>query len=107
MLRDLLKQLGITHNLRGYEYIKTAVEMIQNDNDLKHNLHGKLYPMIGRTFRVSRGSIERNICTAIEIGWQSGSNMSTWVRLFPVSEKPTNAHFLCELVEEISLKQSA
>lgn len=106
-MRDLLKTLGITPNLKGYQYIIDGVELINKVPELRYKITGTegLYGSIALLRESTPERVERAIRHAIHVGFKSGLNVA-WHHYFPL-DRPTNAHFLCELAEEMRLREIA
>ena len=44
----LLKQVGVPPHLKGYEFIKTAVLMVLEDNNILQHITKELYPEVAK-----------------------------------------------------------
>lgn len=103
-ITNLLNEIGIPANLRGRDYIKSAVRMIVKDPQIIHGKLGKeVYPEVAKEFGVNQQCVERSIRHAIERAWLEG-NMEALQALFGNTVsfnrgKPTNAEFLGMLAE--------
>jgi len=61
---NALRELEIPAHLRGYEFIKSAVEIINNDPTAIHSVI-KLYEKVGKKHNSTPTKVERNIRHAI------------------------------------------
>lgn len=100
---DVLKDMGLPSNLKGYSYIKSAIWIIINNNQIKI---GKLYSQISEQFVTKPASVERNIRHAIEYIFDFDvDEMSDTVKdIFGgklLSKKPKNSEFLFTLAEYV------
>lgn len=59
----LLIELGVSPHLRGFGYIKTALEILEDSETRYAN---KIYACIGEKYKIPVGRIERDIRYAIE-----------------------------------------
>lgn len=103
-LSDILHMLGIPANLRGYEYLMTAILLVYNDKSYMHAMVARLYPEVARVHNVgSYTSIERCIRHAIEISWER-AEVKTLNKIFSWSTsrergKATNSEFIAMLAD--------
>lgn len=69
----LLIELGIPVNVKGYGYLKEAVEAVYNDPSAINNVLKGLYTDIGNRNGTTASCVERSIRTAIGIMWKGSS----------------------------------
>lgn len=109
---DTLKELGISANLLGYGYLKTAITLLACRNEAMSGNFGitSIYVKIGAEYKVSSQSVERCIRHAIGIGANRG-NPELWLKLFKHSydrncfgDKPTNKEFIATLAEDVRMR---
>lgn len=107
-ISNMLKALGITCNLSGYDYIKMAVEKILENPNKKRSLITKIiYPEIAKYYNSNPPSVERSIRHAIEQAWKSG-NIEMLDTIFSHSidvnkTRATNTKFLFSVAEYLKL----
>jgi len=104
-ISDLLKDMGIPASLRGYRYLRYAVEISVESPEYIDQLTTVLYPNIAARFKTTSSRVERSIRHAIEVGWDRG-NVENQERLFGYTVsadrgKPTNGEFISTLVDFI------
>lgn len=104
-LTEILKDIGIPSLLRGYDYLKSAIELMYSENDLKMQITKKLYPEVARMYNTTASRVERGIRYAIAVGFD---NIPPYIcrKIFGNSininrHKPTNSHFIVALVDYI------
>ena len=106
MISNLLHELGIYSNLKGYDLIKESVLKTLKDNTYVQLITKKLYPTLAMDFHASPQSIERAIRSCIEISWERGDTRVI-EQLFGRNEKnkkrPTNSQFIAVVAEKIRL----
>lgn len=95
---SLLKELGISQHLRGFDCIVYAIEMVLEDHDCLKNTCKVLYPSVAEKVGSTGARVERSIRHAIENGIDKG-NVDTWYAVFgnsihPDKGKPTNREFI-------------
>jgi two-component system response regulator (stage 0 sporulation protein A) len=101
----ILRCLGIGFHMRGYAYIKQAVEMMLEDPTYATGITKRLYPDLGRLFCTNDKCIERAIRFAI-----SRMNCSDDVKtsLFGYAEESyTNKEFLATIAEILRLENES
>ena len=65
-------QLGIRSNIKGYNYIKTAITLAYNDSTILESVTKRLYPDIAKIYNTTASRVERAIRHAIETAWMNG-----------------------------------
>lgn len=101
-------ELGIPAHLRGYQYLRSAVEMCTKDMELVGSVTKLLYPDLARLYHTTDQKIERAIRNAIEVSWERG-NGDLFERLFgycnsPEYSRPTNSEYIATVADYIRLK---
>ncbi|MDR3238715.1 MAG: sporulation transcription factor Spo0A, partial [Clostridiales bacterium] len=81
---NLLHEIGVPANIRGYRCLRTAILIAVEDLDLLHYVTKGLYPSIGRILNITPSSVERSIRHAIGLVWDHG-NPALLDRLFGYS----------------------
>ena len=101
----VLKQIGVRQDLSGYRYIKHALGLIVEDENILDHITKKLYPTLAEEFSTRPTCIEKGIRHAIETTFNSMSeDMCEYIfgnTAFPGKIRPTNAHFLAALAETV------
>lgn len=64
---ETLRKLGVPANLKGYEYIKYALQLVVNDRSKLDGITKVLYPEVAKEFETTPARAERNIRHAIEV----------------------------------------
>jgi len=107
MLSQLISQLGILPNLKGYQYSREAVLLLLNRRSILEGHMKEIYKTIADKYNTKPYCVERNIRNAIEIAWIKG-NIQLINDIFGYTVrsekgKPTNAEFLVMLADKIKL----
>lgn len=107
-ITKLFIDIGIPANLKGYNYLKTAIiECIYNHHQIDF-MTKELYPLIGLKYDCSGMSVERSMRTAIRVAVERG-NEKTLDSLFGhtisiYKDNPTNSEFISIIAEKLRLK---
>ena len=109
VITSIIKALGISANLKGYYYLRYAIELMINDITLIDGITKVIYPKIAERFDTNPLSAERAIRHAIETGWNR-ANVDFSDKLFgytvePNKAKPTNGEFIATVADYILLSE--
>lgn len=99
---DLLFQLGMPSHLKGYQYLKTALELSSDDMEELDGITKRLYPSIARRYHTTADKVEHAIRHAVEVCWKRGDErMQRKVFGYGSGEcrRPTNLEFIVRIVE--------
>ncbi len=69
---NLILQLGIPANLKGYHYLREAILLSINDTQMLECVTKVLYPTVAEKFNTTSSRVERAIRYAIEAAWDKG-----------------------------------
>ncbi len=105
IITELLHELGVPANLKGYKYLRHAIKEAYLDVDLLNRVTKTLYPNIAMEFQTTPSRVERGIRHAIEVAWNRG-NASVIHKIFGYTvsiekSKPTNSEFIAMLSDRI------
>ena len=101
---ELLRQLDIRSNNRGYYYLKYVMEKCLEDPDYsKNQITNVLYPECAREFGTTSGRVERAIRHVIEVSFANVPENYSKIFGGKFYKKPTNSEFIC-LVSEYFLR---
>ena len=107
-ITKLFVDIGIPANLKGYNYLKTAIiECVYNHHQIDF-MTKELYPLIGLKYDCSGMSVERSMRTAVRVAVERG-NEKTLDELFGhtisiYKDHPTNSEFISIIAEKLRLK---
>lgn len=106
-ISGFMLELGVPAHLRGYQYLRSAVEMCAEDMELVGSVTKLLYPDLARMYHTTDQKIERAIRNAIEVSWERG-NSELFERLFGYSNsneysRPTNSEYIATVADYIRL----
>ncbi len=107
-ISSFMLELGIPAHLRGYQYLRSAVQMCAEDMELVGSVTKLLYPDLAKLYRTTDQKIERAIRNAIEVSWERG-NSALFEQLFGYCNskeynRPTNSEYIATVADYIRLK---
>lgn len=94
---DLLHQLGVTENYKGFRYAAYAAALCAVDRDRLLLVTKRLYPDVAAHFGVSWPAVERDLRTVVDVAWKCSSSFLSLLFQVPLTSKPTCAQFLAVL----------
>lgn len=102
----LLSRMGISASIKGYHFIRKAVILAVEDEDVLVGITKGLYPDIARMYKTSASKVERAIRHAIESAWKkNGPQVYFETAGYLPAEKPTNGQFIAALAEYFRLQK--
>ncbi len=104
----IIHDVGVPAHIKGYQYLREAIIMSVNDNEMLNSITKILYPSIAKKFQTTASRVERAIRHAIEVAWNRG-RMDTIDELFGYTinaekGKPTNSEFIALIADKIRLE---
>lgn len=102
----LLSRMGISASIKGYHFIRKAVIMAVEDEEVLVGITKGLYPDIAKMYKTTASKVERAIRHAIESAWKkNGPQVYFETAGYLPSEKPTNGQFIAALSEYFRLQK--
>lgn len=102
----LLSRMGISASIKGYHFIRQAVLMAVEDQEVLVGITKGLYPDIGKMYKTTASKVERAIRHAIESAWKkNGQQVYFEIAGYLPAEKPTNGQFIAALSEYFRMHQ--
>ncbi len=106
----LLLQCGFQASQIGYRYLREAVWIAYQDEEVVTSVTKLLYPEVAKRFKVNDKQVERAIRNSIETAWVKGNQeflREVFREAFAKSEtRPTNTEVIRVLRDWISKEQS-
>lgn len=104
---NMIHEIGVPAHIKGYQYLREAIMLSVNDNEMLNSITKVLYPTIARRYETTPSRVERAIRHAIEVAWGRGK-METLDALFGYTintgkGKPTNSEFIALIADRIRL----
>lgn len=78
---DMIHEIGVPAHIKGYQYLREAIMMSVEDNEMLSSITKVLYPSIAKKYQTTPSRVERAIRHAIEVAWSRG-RMETLDALF-------------------------
>ena len=106
-ISKILHELGIPSHIKGYQYIREAIEIIYERPNVIGGITKELYPELAHKFDTTTSRVERAIRHAIEVSWNRGS----WDLMEDIfghsvdidKAKPTNSEFIVTVADKLKL----
>ncbi|MGG0642921.1 sporulation transcription factor Spo0A [Sporosarcina gallistercoris] len=106
-----IKEIGVPAHIKGYSYLREAIQMVYNDNDLLGAVTKILYPDIAEKYKTTPSRVERAIRHAIEVAWNRGNyeviSKTFGYTVHHLKSKPTNSEFIAMIADKIRLEHMA
>jgi two-component system response regulator (stage 0 sporulation protein A) len=104
---QMLHEIGIPAHIKGYQYLRDAIAISVEEEDMLVSVTKVLYPTIAKKHGTTSSRVERAIRHAIEVAWTRG-RLETIYEIFgyTVSNgkgKPTNSEFIALVADKIRL----
>ena len=105
---QIIHQVGIPAHIKGYQYLRTAIMMVVNNNLIINEVTKTLYPTVANKFGTTSSRVERAIRHAIEVAWDRGDvdmlNSFFGYTVQNSKGKPTNSEFIAMIADNLRLK---
>ncbi len=104
----IIHQIGVPAHIKGYQYLRSAILMTIQDNDIINSVTKVLYPSVAKKYSTTTSRVERAIRHAIEVAWDRG-DIDTLNSYFGYTVqnsrgKPTNSEFIAMIADNLRLK---
>ena len=104
----IIHQIGVPAHIKGYQYLRTAILMTIDDNDIINSVTKILYPSVAKKYQTTTSRVERAIRHAIEVAWDRGDvdtlNSYFGYTIQNARGKPTNSEFIAMIADNLRLK---
>ncbi|MFN2341379.1 MAG: sporulation transcription factor Spo0A [Halanaerobium sp.] len=103
-ITQIIQELGIPAHIKGYRYVRKAVELVIKDMDLLGAVTKGLYPQVAEEFDSTPSRVERAIRHAIDVVWQRGNQKALkyyFKNNINEDVKPTNSQFIAKIADKI------
>ena len=103
----IIHQIGVPAHIKGYQYLRSAILMTINDNDVINSVTKILYPSVAKQYKTTSSRVERAIRHAIEVAWDRGDvdtlNSYFGYTIQTSRGKPTNSEFIAMIADNLRL----
>ncbi len=110
VVTDIIHQIGIPAHIKGYHYLREAILLSLENEEMLESVTKQLYPTVAKKFSTTASRVERAIRHAIETAWDRGDlDMIQNLFGYTVSVgkgKPTNSEFIALITDNLRLKYS-
>ncbi len=110
LITDIIQQIGVPAHIKGYHYLREAIQFSIQDTALMSSVTKQLYPVVAKHFNTTASRVERAIRHAIEVAWDRGDvdilNSYFGYTIQNSRGKPTNSEFIAMIADKIRMKMS-
>ena len=104
----IIHKIGVPAHIKGYQYLRTAIIMTIENNDLINAVTKVLYPTVAKKYQTTSSRVERAIRHAIEVAWDRGDldTLNSYFGYTIQNErgKPTNSEFIAMIADNLRLR---
>ena len=105
---EIIHQIGVPAHIKGYQYLRDAILMAIDDDDIINAVTKQLYPTIAKRHGTTSSRVERAIRHAIEVAWDRGDvdvlNSYFGYTIHTERGKPTNSEFIAMIADKFRLQ---
>ena len=105
---NLIHDVGVPAHIKGYQYLREAIIMSVENEEVINAVTKTLYPNLAKTFKTTPSRVERAIRHAIEVAWNRGQ-IEVHDKIFGYTVnsnkgKPTNSEFIAMLADLLRME---
>ncbi len=105
---EIIHQIGVPAHIKGYQYLRDAILMAIEDEDIINAVTKRLYPSVAKKHDTTSSRVERAIRHAIEVAWDRGDvdvlNSYFGYTIHTGRGKPTNSEFIAMISDRFRLQ---
>lgn len=105
---EIIHQIGVPAHIKGYQYLRDAILMAIEDDDIINAVTKRLYPAVAKKHGTTSSRVERAIRHAIEVAWDRGDvdvlNSYFGYTIHTGRGKPTNSEFVAMIADKFRLQ---
>ena len=105
---EIIHQIGVPAHIKGYQYLRDAILMAIEDDEIINAVTKRLYPAVAKKHNTTSSRVERAIRHAIEVAWDRGDvdvlNSYFGYTVHSVRGKPTNSEFIAMIADKFRLQ---
>jgi len=107
-ITNIIHQIGIPAHIKGYMFLREAVNLVVDDIEFLSAVTKELYPSIGKKFNTTPSKVERAMRHAIDVAWSRGQ-IETINKIFGYTiqnekGRPTNSEFIAMVADKLRLE---
>ena len=108
---NIIHDVGVPAHIKGYQYIREAILLAVENQDIINSITKTLYPALASKFKTTPSRVERAIRHAIEVAWNRGQ-IEIHDRIFGYTVnsnkgKPTNSEFIAMIADKLKMEEKA
>lgn len=111
IVSDIMHQIGVPAHIKGYQYLRNAIILSIEDENMMGSVTKLLYPTVAKNFNTTSSRVERAIRHAIEVAWDRGDVdvLSSYFGYTIQNQrgKPTNSEFIAMISDKLRLNLKA
>ncbi len=105
---NLIHDVGVPAHIKGYQYLREAIIMSVENEEVINAVTKTLYPTLAKSFKTTPSRVERAIRHAIEVAWNRGQ-IEVHDKIFGYTVnsnkgKPTNSEFIAMLADLLRME---
>lgn len=105
MITEIINKIGVPPHIKGYQYLRTAIQMVYDDVSYLSKVTIEIYPGIAKKFNTTPSRVERAIRNAIEISLSRGNSEYVESIFGPTLSrkkgKLTNSEFIAIIADKL------
>lgn len=105
---DIIHQIGVPAHIKGYQYLRDAILLAIDDEQIINAVTKRLYPAVAKKHGTTSSRVERAIRHAIEVAWDRGDvevlNAYFGYTIHNERGKPTNSEFIAMISDKFRLQ---
>jgi len=105
---EIIHQIGVPAHIKGYQYLRDAILMAIDDDQIINAVTKRLYPAVAKKHATTSSRVERAIRHAIEVAWDRGDvdvlNAYFGYTIHNSRGKPTNSEFIAMIADKFRLQ---
>ena len=106
----VIQSIGVPAHIKGYQYLREAIQMTIEDRETNSAITKVLYPTIAKRYQTTPSRVERAIRHAIEVTFSRGP-VEPKEEMFGYTigygkGKPTNSEFIALIADRIRLQNN-
>ncbi|MDD2627693.1 MAG: sporulation transcription factor Spo0A [Clostridia bacterium] len=107
---NLIHNVGVPAHIKGYQYLREAIVMSVENEEVINAVTKTLYPTLAKGFKTTPSRVERAIRHAIEVAWNRGQ-IEVHDKIFGYTVnsnkgKPTNSEFIAMLADMLRMESA-
>ena len=108
LVTEVIHQIGVPAHIKGYHYLREAIILSIQDNEMINSVTKVLYPTVAKKFKTTSSRVERAIRHGIEVAWDRGDvdvlNSFFGYTVHTGRGKPTNSEFFAMIADRLRLQ---